>query len=346
MKKILIILIALAIGTGGGYFAYKFYLAKFSKTLANFPEPFMWGVTMGPSDLNRYSSSVWQKQISTATDLGVDWIRLKFDSENEDPFKRNDEEIKYLTKANLRVVLIIEQDASKNNANIDHYKDGYDDGFKIASHYKGKVKFYQMINEGGGGTIRQPTMSGQTEDQFDEEKYKIVTAYLRGVSEGIAKADPDAWRIVNMGWTHVGYLDKIVKDKIEFDVIGIDWYGWMGSFGEKKLENGQLLFDKLKSYKKPLIFMEVNADSKGKIVYPEKQAAFISEIGAWAWQNKDYVKGFFVLSLFDGVNNAREDAEYFGIVEAKKNPSGTYVPGKPRESFYAYQELIKKYAGQ
>jgi len=114
----------------------------------------------------------------------------------------------------------------------------------------------------------------------------------------------------------------------------------------EKQQKLQELFDKLKSYKKPLIFMEVNADSKGKIVYPEKQAAFISEIGAWAWQNKDYVKGFFVLSLFDGVNNAREDAEYFGIVEAKKNPSGTYVPGKPRESFYAYQELIKKYAGQ
>lgn len=353
MKKFFIVFIALAIGVGGGYFLYKHFYGlgstnvktNKSKTLSEFTDKdFKWGVTMGPSDLNNYSLDVWNKQIKTAVNLGIGWIRLRYDSENKDPFQRNDEEINTLQKNGLNVVLIIEQDIRDKGG--DDYKDGYSDGNTIATHYKGKIKYYQMINEGGGESIKQPTLNGQDASQFDEEKYKKLTNYLKGVSDGIYAADPSAWRIVNMGWTHVGYLDKLAKDKINFDMIGIDWYGWMGDIGTKKLDNGQLLVDKLKSYNKPLIFMEVNADSKGKIVYENKQAEFIKQIGTWAYQNKDYVKGFFVLSLFDGVNNASDDAEYFGIVKAKQNSGGVNVPGDPRKSFYAYQDLIKQYLGQ
>ncbi|KKQ18718.1 MAG: hypothetical protein US31_C0002G0063 [Berkelbacteria bacterium GW2011_GWA1_36_9] len=336
MKKFLIVFFALVLGTTGGYFTYKYVINKDDSG-----KSFMWGVTMGPSDLNNYSKSVWSKQAKVAKELGVGWIRLRFDSENIDPFKRNDEEISVLESYGLQTVLIIEQDI--RNKGGDNYKDGYKDGSTIAGHYKGKIKYYQMINEGGGETIKAPTMNGQDEDQFDEVKYKSLTDYLRGVSEGITSADPDAKKIVNMGWTHVGYLDKLIKDNISFDMIGIDWYGWMGPIGEKKLENGQLLIDRLKSYNKPLIFMEVNADSDGRTVHEDKQVEFISLMGKWAYENRSFISGFFVLSLFDGINNPNDNAEYFGIVQAKKSSGGTMIPGDPRKSYYTYQEMIKKY---
>lgn len=360
MKKFFIISLALIIGAAGGYFAYQ-YLVKNAankkanvKSLSTYTEPFQWGVTMGPSDLNRYSAEIWRKQIKVATNLGVGWIRLRYDSENPDPFQRNDDEIKNLEDYKLQTVLIIEQDPRKDSAKIDNYKDGYNDGFTIASHYKGRIKFYQMANEGGAQTIKEPTMNGQTEDQFDEAKYKPLRDYIKGLSEGIAKADPSAWRIVSSAYTHVGYLDKLIKDKIDFDMVGIDWYDWMGPINEKKLENGQMLVDKLKSYNKPLTFMEVNAIPEGKtkksksktVVDENRQSDIISKTAKWAWENKDYVKGFFVLSLFDGVNNPNENVEYFGIVEAKQSSSGVNVPGEPRQSFYTYQDLIKKYSGQ
>lgn len=362
MKKFLVILIALIVGAAGGYFAYKYLAGRVSqnksnaeanrKTLADYTEPFQWGVTMGPSDLNRYSASVWGKQLKVATNLGAGWIRWRYDSENPDPFQRNDEVLKAIEAYDLQSVLIVEQDVRDKGG--DNYKDGYDDGFSIASHYKGRIKFYQMANEGGAECIKEPTMNGQTEDQYDEAKYKPLRDYIRGLSEGIAKADPDAWRIVSSAYTHVGYLDKLTKDKIDFDMIGIDWYDWMGPIQEKKMENGQMLVDKLKSYNKPLTFMEVNAipegetkKSKSKTVVDEnRQSDIISKTAKWAWENKDYVKGFFVLSLFDGVNNPNENVEYFGIVEAKKSSSGTNVPGEPRQSFYTYQDLIKKYSAQ
>jgi len=360
MKKFLIVLLALIIGVAGGYFAYK-YLVKQSankkanvKSLSNYTEPFQWGVTMGPSDLNRYSLEIWKKQLKVANNLGVGWIRWRYDSENPDPFQRNDDVLKSVEAYELQTVLIIEQDPRKDSSKIDNYKDGYDDGFNIASHYKGKIKFYQMANEGGAATIKEPTMNGQTEDQFVEDKYKPLRDYIKGLSEGIAKADQDAWRIVSSAYTHVGYLDKLVKDKVDFDMIGIDWYDWMGPFGEKKLENGQMLSDKLKSYNKPLTFMEVNAIPEGKtknsksqtVVDENRQSETISNTAEWAWKNKDYVKGFFVLSLFDGVNNPNENVSYFGIVGVKKSSSGVVVPGDPRKSFDTYQELIKKYSGQ
>lgn len=358
MKKFFVILLALIIGGVGGYYAYKYFVKQSAnkkanvKSLSNYTEPFQWGVTMGPSDLNRYSSEIWGKQLKVANNLGAGWIRWRYDSENPDPFQRNDEVLKSVEAYELQTVLIIEQDVRDKGG--DNYKDGYDDGFSIASHYKGRIHFYQMANEGGAESIQEPTMNGQTEDQYDETKYKPLKDYIKGLSEGIAKADPDAWRIVSSAYTHVGYLDKLVKDKVDFDIIGIDWYDWMGPFGEKKLENGQMLSDKLKSYNKPLTFMEVNAIPEGKtkkstsktVVDEDRQSDIISNTAEWAWKNKDYVKGFFVLSLFDGVNNPNENVSYFGIVGTKKSSSGTVVPGEPRKSFDTYQALIKKYSGE
>lgn len=359
MKKFFVILLAVIVGVVGGYFVYRYFVKrsaekKATKSLSSYTEPFQWGVTMGPSDLNRYSPEIWAKQAKVATNLGVGWIRLRYDSENPDPFKRNDEEIKYLEDYGLQTVLIIEQDPRKDSTKINNYEDGYNDGSTIAAHYKGRIKFYQMANEGGAQTIKAPTMNGQDTSQYDEAKYKLLRDYIKGLSDGIAKYDPDAWRIVSSAYTHVGYLDKLVEDKVPFDMIGIDWYDWMGPIDEKKLENGQMLTDKLKSYQKPLTFMEVNAVPEGEtkksksktVVDEDRQSDIISKTAKWAWDNQDYVKGFFVLSLFDGVNNPNENVEYFGIVAAKKSSSGVNVPGDPRKSFTTYQELIKKYSGQ
>lgn len=348
MKKFLIVLFALIIGGAGGYFAYRYFNKggsesneNSSKTLADYTDTdFQWGVTMRASALGNYQPEIWTKQIKLAKKLGVGWARISWDYENKDPFGRNDSVINYLIDNGIQVVLIIEQDPKKTN--IDNYQDGYDEGFKIASHYKGKIRFYQMANEGGAQTIKEPTMNGQDESQYDNQKYVPLRDFVRGLSEGIYKADPDAWRIVSTAFTHTGYLDKLIKDKVPFDMIGIDWYDWMGPFGEKKLDSGQLLYDKMKSYNRPLTFMEVNAVPSKKKVDEEAQAETISSTAKWAWQNKDYVKGFYVLELIDNINNKSENAEYFGIVSAKK----ANVIGEPRQAYTTYQELIKKYSGQ
>lgn len=355
-KSILIVLLALILGGVGGYFAYKSFVnkkgiqveASKTKDLKGYSEPFQWGVTMRPNSLGNYQPESWQKQIKRALTLGAGWARIGWDYENADPFKRNDEVINALTTNGVRTLLVIEQDP-KQEGKVDNYKDGYDDGFKIADHYKGKIKFYQMINEGGAQSIKGPTMNGQTADQYDEEKYKVVSEYLKGLSDGIAKADPEAWRIVSISYTHTGYLDKLVTDNIQFDMIGIDWYDWMGPIAEKKMDDGQMFTDKLKSYNKPLNFMEINAVPSGatknskskKIVDEEKQSDFISETAQWACKNQDYVKGLYVLELIDNVNNPNDNAEYFGIIPGKRVEGGAYVPGEPRKAYYTYQNVIK-----
>ena len=359
MKNFLIVVLALILGGSAGYFVYRYFLGGAnqaqarSKNLANYTEPFQWGVTMGPSDLGNYQPEIWRKQIKVVKNLGAGWIRLRWDSQNADPFTRNDDEISYLTQYGLQTLLIIEQDPRKNY-NVDNYKDGFNDGYSIASHYKDKIKFYQLINEGGAQSLREPTMNGQDASQYDETKYVKVSAYLRGLSEGIAKADPSAWRIVSLSYTHTGYLDKLINDKIDFDMIGLDWYDWMGPIQDKKMDSGGMFTDKLKSYQKPLIFTEVNAvphgatkNSQAKTIVDEnQQSQTISQTADWAWANKDYVKGFYVLSLLDGINNPNANVEYYGIVKGVRNSTGVGVPGDPRKSFYTYQDIIKKYSGQ
>lgn len=355
-KTFFVVLLALILGGVGGFFAYKSITnsqnsqnkASKNKDLKSYSEPFQWGVTMRPNALGNYQPEIWQRQIKRATALGVGWARIGWDYENADPFKRNDDVINALTNNGIQTLLVIEQDP-KQEGKVDNYKDGYDDGFKIAGHYKGKIKFYQMINEGGATSIKAPTMSGQTADQYDDEKYKNVTEYLKGLSDGIAKADPDAWRIVSISFTHTGFIDRLISDNIKFDMIGIDWYDWMGPINEKKMDDGQMFTDKLKSYNKPLSFMEVNAVPSGvtknskskKIVDENAQSDMISQTGQWACANRDYVKGFYVLELIDNANNPNDNAEYFGIISAEKATGGTYIPGEPRKAYNTYQNLIK-----
>jgi len=340
MKSFLLTLIIIVAAAGlavAGYFGYQKW----------FNNEFMWGVNIRPHAIGDWNKKNWGKQIKLATDLGVNAARVTWQHDgsykgDEDPFGFNDAIYESLKENNMKMVLVIEP--NPKGGITDFYKAGFEDGNKIAKYYKGKIKYYQMVNEGGAQSIKSPTMNGQDASQYDDKEYGIVRDYMRGLSDGITKADRGAKKIVSISWTHTGYLDRLVQDGIKFDWIGIDWYDWMGPIEEKKLDNGQMFVDKLTSFKKPLVFMEVNAVPKGTVVNEAKQTEFISRTAEWAWANKSFVKGFFVLELVDNVNNDSPNPESFGIVSATKIKKGDYDLNEPRPAYAAYQAIIKKYS--
>jgi hypothetical protein len=202
------------------------------------------------------------------------------------------------------------------------------------------------MNEAGSNAIKGAGFSGENESDYDEEKYKRTKEWLRGASEGVKKGDPDAYRVLTSQWLQTGFLEKLQKDKVEYDIIGWDWFSDMELMGEKKLSDGTLLIDKLKSFNKPLILAEVNQRPDGKDGQkgqdePE-QAEFIREMAEWSQKSK--LNGFYVLELFDVPNSGKDYTDYYGIVEVKKSSSSVYVPGTPREAYGVYQEIIKKYS--
>lgn len=347
---LLFLLVILIIGAAGvgGYFGFQWW--------ANRSE-FMWGVNIRPHAIGNWCEKNWGKQMKLAAGLGINAVRLTWQhdgwyEDKEDPFGFNDALYKSLKENNISIVLVIEPDPKADITN--YYQAGFEDGQSIASYYKGKIKYYQMMNEGGAQSINSPTAGGQNASEYVNAKYIPVRDYMRGISEGITQADPGAVKIVSVSWTHSGFLDKIVQDDIQFDWIGVDWYDWMGPIEGKKMDAGGLYIDKLKSFNKPLVFMEVNAvPSKAAgggqtktVVDATKQADFITQTAEWAWANRNSakVKGFFVLELVDNVNNDNPNSEYFGIVAATKVKKGEYDLNKPRQSYYVYQQIIKKYS--
>ena len=350
MKKLFIILIALLIGVGGGYLIYsKFFngsasLSKKVVTADNYKEPFMWGVTMRPNALGNYNDQIWNKQLKVASNLGIKWVRMGWSYDAPDQFDFHDPIIESIKSKGLDVYLVIEPSTIFENVQ-DPYKDGYDNALRIASHYKGQIKYYQIMNEAGSNALIDGLHSGENESDYDPTKYQRTRDWIKGASEGVAKADPSAYRVLTNQWLQTGFLEKLKKDNIEYDIIGWDWFSDMGWMRDKKLADNTLLIDKLRSFNKPIILAEVNQRPEGKNGQKgqneEDQAAFIKEMANWSVDAK--LKGFMVLELLDVTNSGKGYTDYYGIVEAKKSSGGSYVPGDPRKAFTVFQEIIKNY---
>lgn len=312
-----------------------------------FPTGFQWGVLMRPCAVGNYSAASWAEQVNKAKELGVGWTRIVYDYENANPFARNDAIIDALKAKGINTMLVIEHNPAKGTSNM--YGQGYNDGFSIASHYRGKVSFYQLANEGSAQVVKSGNPIGDSKSDFDEGKYQELLGYLKGLSDGISKADPNATKVVSMVFTHTGYLDRLRDDGLDYDVIGIDWYDWMGAFSAKRLGSGQLLYDKLRSFGKPLEFVEINILPKvgpdGKMrdqVDEQHQADYITAVGDWAFNHRDWVKGFYVLELVDNVNNPSPYKEYFGLIKGVMTATGGSL-GATRQAFGAYRDLIKSH---
>lgn len=352
MKKVLIVLVVLVVALSG-FLTWKYFKTHGSgsgkitkpfvkQNLANYDQPFQWGVLVRPYAIGSYDSADWKKEVQITRDLGVNYVR--FDWDNSSTFERNDMLIDDLLAKNISPVLIIQRDPNPDYKSHGNYKDGYKDGSTIAAHYKGKIHYYQLMNEVSAMATKNNTTNGQKDSDYDPTKYTKTAQYLRGLSDGVAFADPQAYRIVSIGYTQTGFLDKIVKDGINFDIIGLDWYDWAGDIATVKMDDGQMFSDKLKSFSKPVMFMETNAMPDSTGVNGQKQADFITKTATWAWQNKDFVKGFYVFELVDNVNTPDQNGNLFGIYSATKALGQKGVFGAPRASYTAYQSLIKKYS--
>lgn len=342
MKRFLIVFLALIIGVGGGYFAYNAYFAgkPGHVTAKNYKEPFMWGVDTNPSALGNYNYAAWKKQIGYVNDLGTKWIRLGFDNDAPDKFKIFDDMINAANNKGINIFLGI--GSTKPVLTIDDtYQDGYNVASEISAHYKGKIKYYQLMSEQGSGASKGAAYSGENESDYVPENYNKVKEWMRGASTAIRKNDPNAYIIITDQWLHTAYIQMLIRDNIDFDIIGWDWYGGMNMMGDKKLADGTLLVDKLKSFNKPIILTEVNytSDNSTDVDYEKEQSDFIKSMAEWAHQS-GYIKGFFVFKLVDSRPLPDNPNDCCALIKFKK--INTF--GDRRQAFDTYAAVIAKYS--
>jgi len=354
MKNFLIIVLALVVGGVGGYFAYKKLYQKESSanegstnkrvvTAENYQEPFMWGIHLNPSSFQNYSLEFWNKQLKYATKLATPWIRLPMDQQALSHLNIYDEMIQAAKDRGMSIYLLLHPSGPYETLS-DPYADGAKVGGTVAARYKGRVKYYQLLSEGGNYSIKGPEFPGDKEEQYDEKRYGIIRDWLRGASEAIKQADPEAYIVINDLWIHTAYIEKLAKDNIGYDILGWNWFSDMGNIWERKIDNG-LFIDQLKKFNKPIFLTEVNyrPDVKKKTMDEDKQSEFIGQTAEWAHKS-GFIKGFIVFELVDRPLEDNKGIDYNGLIKLKESSTGTYTFGDTRKAFDTYKDIIVKYS--
>jgi len=352
MKNLLIVLFVLILVGAGGYFGWRYYQsqANVSPNLNKKTNSFVWGVTARPHAINKYNVKDWTKLVGYANDLGVNYVRLGWDTDNHDPVAFNKAVIDEVLKQGMSPMLGFE---SKTDifASDDPYTDGYDAAFRIATLNKDKVKYYQILNEVSSVVLRGGEFPGDKEDQYDASKYAKMRDYLKGAIAGIKKADPAAQTILTGQWTQYAFFDMLARDKVDYDIIGWDWYSGMGMIYDNKTADGSNVLDHLKKLNKPIFLTEVGQESNNadgtSSMDEDKQADYFQKMAEWAY-NSGVIKGFIAFQLTDIItttdkNSKTDRIDRSGLVQADKNSKGKVVLIK-RKAFGVLQSIIAKYS--
>lgn len=338
MKKIWLYLVLIVVVILGGLFIYLTLTSR-----AILPK-FMWGVTANPDSVRKYSSKSWKQEMTYITKLGVGWVRVGYDNSVAGRAAKYDNIVTAANENKVNVILQI--DSTKPISQIDNpYADGQKVGTEVATAFKGRVHYYQILNELGGTALKSGNMSGEKESDFDSIKYQKIRDWVDGATTAIKGIDPSAKTIITFHWTHYAMLDMLVRDNVKYDILGWDWYSDMGLMQDKKIADGTLLIDKLKSYNKPIILAEVNYQPKnpGSATDEAGQVKFIQQMADWA-RSTEAIKGFFVQELADAAPFGTQKASYFGLVKVKPIPdSSSYDFGDLKPAFMAYKDLVAKY---
>lgn len=210
---------------------------------------FLWGVyanqySLSDPDDGGARPEVYAAMLDAIRDLGMTHIRTNYLFVDPADYGEvlppdfeetlNDTWINAALKHGIQPILILDK-------GVDTYQASYDIGYKIASRYKGKIKYYQMVNEVNGAAIK-PGFPGRTMDDYEPAKYQAVKRRLAGLGDGIRAADPNAQRVITANWLGTAIIDQLIADGVEFEVLGWNWFSDMGpDLTHKVLDDGMVL---------------------------------------------------------------------------------------------------------
>ena len=216
----------------------------------------------------------------------------------------------------------------------------YDYALSFARRFKGRVLYWELGNEmddfsilkhgdilPNGKAYAYGTASGWGKADFDEKRYQLALGTLRGLSRGIRAGDPAARLIVDSsGWVHVGFFDRLLQDKLDYDIVAWHWYS---DYGNIRNAGGRPLFDHIVSYHKPIWITEGGYRPKKNDPDVDKhqadymQAALDDFSGLYP-----LLQVYCIYSLFD----TPTDGGPYGFVNLEKTDNGWMV-GKTKPAF-------------
>lgn len=308
-------------------------VAKSAKPTTPARTNFSWGIAFRPEPFPSAQANlaILPEQFKVMKELGVSSVRVDYNPSNQ---ALNDEIVKLAKENGLTLVLIIPFGPNDIHTDKDLAANAYKYVSDIVGRYKGQVPIWQLGTEVATVAIRKPDLHGADVVDFPDNTYKPVATWLLAATKAAKEADPQARRLVNDQWIHVGFFDKFLKEGGDFEIIGWNWFSDMGDNMENVLidhNTGQKyeLMKKLRSFGKEIWLTEINRRNGSADGNEKAQADYIETMANATYANQ-YISGFVVFHLMG--------EQGYGIVHANDTEEKI---GQPKEAFSRYQDIIR-----
>jgi hypothetical protein len=317
---------------------------------------FLWGINGHPISQPSYLDTSIPRQLNFVNDLGISWYRFDLPQSIFDSDKtRIDQLVNEASRQHINLLPVLmpypisAQNQTATREQIRQESAAF--AKNVVSRYKGKISCWELDNEleiyaalRKGEITRSGEVSawgmtdGKTVDQFEENRYQKVKTEILGLEQGVMQADPSALTVVNAGWLHTGFMERLVKeDKIPFNVLAWHWYSEMGDITNVK-DHGDLI-QTLKQYQKPLILTEISYRAGSKDGKEKEQASYIREDIATLSRHRD-IKGLFVYELFDEPYFGEDhELSHYGLIEVDRVHPGKWEVNRKKPAYKAYQNI-------
>ena len=359
---------------GGGAGTVKFDDVSLSRA---YSDDFIWGISDHTAQMNHhvYPWAQLGQRLDKAAALGAGLYRVNYTpvcvTANTCDFSQLDELVNGARARGLKVYLVLFDGVTVDRPSIDEARAVREhtqaSAREIAARYRGQIAYYQLNNEMDNKAIADG-QGGEAPWQYPQAKYDVYRDWLRAASNGIREGDPHAKRVVNIAWTHTGFLEKLNADGVPWEVNGVDWY-WNLDRGQKVVPA-----DMDHTLSKVLDVLEGDSYPQQEILVSEanikngtdagvdpgppvisswteaQQASYISEAANEVYYRLSRrpggvsrVKGFIVYELLDQPAGASKFEAHYGLWHydaGAGNGTGTF--GQPKAAYWAYHDLIKR----
>jgi hypothetical protein len=164
--------------------------------------------------------------------------------------------------------------------------------------------------------------NGNLPSDYNNTKFALAEGVIKGLLDGIHSADPSSQGMIDQGWLHYGFLQRLANDGVKWDVTAEHWYSSMGDI-QNAGGTGINVLDQLKAFGKPIEITEFGTDN-GSGTSQATQANYITSVmNEWNGLAAKYnIKAGYIYELLD-----MNDGAPFGLTgsDGSMKAAGTAV---------------------
>jgi hypothetical protein len=267
------------------------------------PSTFFYGVNGHPLGTKPYTSVPAKTQINLLKAMGMNIYRIDVQSQLDNGYITVPHLYKPLKEpadaAGVTLLpMLYPRDFDINLSERQSYERGRVLGDRFARRYGNDFTYYNIGNEMELRCLLSGSLSGAPVSHYDQKKFKVAAAYLKGMNDGIKSKDPNAKTIINANWMHYQYLLMLERHGVKFDIVGYHWYDEMESLALKNHNISDITQFLSSKFNKPIWFLEVGVRNKTGTRSEAEQKAFLDSFIAKC-RNNPQVRAAIIYQLFD-----------------------------------------------